>query len=55
MIGGMDEDLQPKKFAANYPTAGCLIGCAILGVITIAVALTATYVLLQWIFRDFNP
>ena len=41
----MDDDLRPAEFPKNYPTAGCLIGCAVAGLILLAIALPIAYYL----------
>ena len=44
----MDEDLRPKEFSRNYPTAGCLIGCAVIGLVLLMIAIPIGYYVLRW-------
>jgi hypothetical protein len=48
------DDLEPRKFTADYPTASCLIGCAILGAVVLLIAVPIGYFLLVWLFQDFS-
>ena len=50
----MDEDLHPGKFTRNYPTASCLIGSAILGLVFLIIAIPVGYYLLMLFLDAFR-